>query len=90
MGEEASCDHRVADLESALARVRDASAYGDRGMAYHGGADYMDDYWDQKDATLSGRPGFRPDLAPSGVINALTNYVPRMRDLLHAEPRRSS
>ena len=73
-----------ADLESALARVRDASAYGDRGMAYNGGADYMDDYWDQKDATLSGRPGFRPDLAPSGVINALTNYVPRMRDLLHS------
>ena len=56
-------------------------------MNYTGGADYMDDYWDYRDATLAGRPGFRPDLAPSGVINALTNYVPRMRDLLHSTLR---
>eukprot|EP01043_Picozoa_sp_COSAG02_P059323 COSAG02_NODE_7540_length_2969_cov_1.275261_1_plen_903_part_00 len=72
------------DLEAALARARESTTYGDASMNYSGGADYMDDYWDSRDATLAGRPGFRPDIAPSSVINALTNYVPRMRDLLHS------
>ena len=80
----------LGDLESALARVREQNSYGDQNMAYSGGADYMDDYWDSKDATLAGRPGFRPDLAPSSVINALTNYVPRMRDLIHSIDTRRS
>jgi Ca2+-binding EF-hand superfamily protein len=78
------------DLESALARVRQSSTYGDANMSYTGGADYMDDYWDSRDSTLAGRPGFRPDLAPSSVITALTNYVPRMRDLLHSIDTRRS
>lgn len=78
------------DLEAALARARESATYGDVSLSYTGGADYMDDYWDSRDATLAGRPGFRPDLAPSSVINALTNYVPRMRDLLHSLDTRRS
>eukprot|EP01052_Picozoa_sp_SAG31_P032579 SAG31_NODE_3585_length_4096_cov_14.959470_2_plen_278_part_00 len=31
--------------------------------------------------------GFRPDLVPASVLNALTNYVPRLRDLLRSVDR---
>ena len=62
-----------------------SETYGDRDMHRRGGPDYMDSYHDARDThgAAERHPGFRPDLAPTAVINALTNYVPRIRDLVH-------
>eukprot|EP01047_Picozoa_sp_COSAG01_P011284 COSAG01_NODE_493_length_16327_cov_5.632879_10_plen_211_part_00 len=69
---------RAADRGAGYDSYREDEPYGRRGG-------YADEYWDvRRSDSAAMRPGFRPDLAPTSVINTLTNYVPRIRDLLHA------